>query len=352
MTALTLNPKSLGIIAIICYLAACGPQGEIGDVVEETGEETTRSTTSHHFDFEVRPTTGAAVVDATVCNRSRIQVRVVDPGTRSCSKPRVFMVYRGSAYPSRSVSFNTWTTFDVSRFSGRFELRASCGSDSKARTMYNDRSRPRFSRVYANSSTGYWAKSPTRLSAGGVYDDGYWRASEYRNELTVVPAAGGVTITRSGPSTGTTVTLAEGRYTATLRIIDGCGRRSAARTKTFAVDARRPTVSFSKPSAYAMVHRGSKLKIEVIAGDLVSPTAGMAGTSGLSNVKIYLDNIPGEFTSGRLLCTLNGPWINGFANKKSCTVGASWTRGSHKLIAVAKDRAGNDRRTERRVTVW
>lgn len=353
MRAHTINSKTLGIIALICSLAACGMEAEIGSADEVASDEASRTTFSNRMDIEVRLRGTSTLVNPAACNQSHIEARVVDPGTRSCSRPRIYLVYNNTAHPSRSISFNSWTLFDIRALRGRFELRADCGGVHKIKTVYNDFTRPTFTSVSVNGTSSYWKSARVRVSPAGLGDDSAWRSSQYRHVVRLVPAAGGPVMNHSGPTTTAVFsTIAEGRYTGTLRIADGCGRVSNTKSTTFAVDSRRPTVSFSRPYNNAMVRRNAKLKVEVIAGDLVSPTAGMAGTSGLSTVKIYLDAVTGEFSSGKLLCTLKGPWINGFANKASCLVGTTWTRGSHKLIAVARDRAGNTRLTERTIRVY
>jgi V8-like Glu-specific endopeptidase len=203
---------------------------------------------------------------------------------------------------------------------------------------------PRYDRVQLYGDRyGYWTRNRAHLqlvNARSTAAD-WWFPEDFR---TRVELAGSFTYILQGTEP-TIPTLAEGRYSAVVKLRDGCGNYSTPRTINFGIDDTDPTVSITKPSSYASVNRFQKLTVEVIAGDMMS---------GLSKVEIWYDHAPDddEFTVERKLCTMPGPWMTGpFANKGSCTFTVDFPTGFRKIVAVATDRAGNQKTYTRTIFV-
>jgi hypothetical protein len=303
------------------------------------------ATSSDPFLVEARHGSTRELINRTTCSPSTVQGRVV-PLDASCTNAQLTLWRGSTVLASANVPARSWATFSVGSVSGRLKLRATCGGVTRYKVFNRDTAAPSFSAAAVGSSS--WTNNPPRLLVQGLSDDGWWLGSEYRTWVNLDGAHAG-TFDGVGADLGS---LSEGAHSARVWVRDACNRWSGSRNLSFNVDTRPPTVSFKRPSSGAVVARNSSLTVEVIAGDPGLMPLDRQRLSGLASVRLYLDDLPGELSGGQLLCTFPGPWMLGFASSSSCTVTASWPYGAHKLVAIARDRAGNETRVERDITVW
>jgi V8-like Glu-specific endopeptidase len=203
---------------------------------------------------------------------------------------------------------------------------------------------PLYNRVQLfESRYGYWTRNRARLELINPRSPAadWWFLEDFRTRVEIAGASNYIL-------QGTTPRLpmlAEGRHSAVVKLLDGCGNLSAPRTINFGIDDTDPTVSITSPANNAAVNRLQKLTVQVVAGDL---------TSGISKVEIWYDHAPDddEFTVERKLCTMGGPWMTGpFANTASCQFLVDFSPGFRKIVAVATDRAGNQKTYTRTIFV-
>ncbi len=295
------------------------------------------------FKVEVRDASDD-LVNRTLCGPATLSARVL-PLTGTCAHATISLFHGGVSLVSAVVTPYTWHSFNVGAFSGAIDVRATCGGETHSQRVNLDHTAPTFTAV---SVGGAWSSDPVRVSLSGVSDDGWWLSSEYTTAIHL----DGVYQGRFNGVGATLSGVAAGAHTLRATLQDGCGRRSTSRDVSFNVDRTAPTIAFSSPAASALVLRTSALSVSVVGGDPSGYPIDATRVSGVASARLYLDGLPAELGGGAALCTFSGPWITGFATTVSCTVPAfTLPVGTHQLLAVITDRAGNQATAQRSIVV-
>lgn len=268
----------------------------------------------------------------------------VDGFFDNCSRARVEVVRGSIVRQVLYVSEDEQNFIELGGMNNRIELRTYCGTENVTRQVYRDIYPPTFrgisvlSRI-SNSGPVIQTRNPVRLDVYGLYDDGYWLNNDYTIEAVIDGH------TRRNGSGGTTINLGNlslERHTVDVKIQDGCGCWSEEQSLTFDVVSTSLEVSFVRPNEGASVNPGSNLVIEVDV---------RATGSAIESVVLSLDHEIDEFGYNHLY-DFPGPWALGSNNRKCCTIRANWSRGDHKLIIVAYNRAGQRTKIERNINVY
>jgi hypothetical protein len=210
-------------------------------------------------------------------------------------------------------------------------IRAQKGSLRAEKTIHLDYEPPTFNRVVVSPN-------PRRehsfiISAEGYRDDGYWNTSDYEVLVTLDGRP-----LRPHPGVSRTIdNVRPGSHHVTVRIKDGARRMSTIKKAKFNVGVAGPQLAFVRPAANATVRRGSNLAVSVRASD----------PEGITRLSLYLDRVSEDEFNPTKLCVFPGTFGARRAEEKACNARANWTRGSHKLIAVAVDNSGQTTTIER-----
>lgn len=162
----------------------------------------------------------------TVCGKLVGRAKNVHP---TCTTASVQVIQGSLLRDTVSIHELESITIPVSSsLDNRVELRGRCGSERDTVVVWKDRTRPSFGSVNVFSSDGSLCLEPIDLS-----DDGYWNTSDYQAAVRLNGAVEVVVDGIVGRLTG----VVPGTHSASLRLIDGCGRRSASRTVEFIVSS-------------------------------------------------------------------------------------------------------------------
>ena len=185
-----------------------------------------------------------------------------------------------------------------------------------------------FEGVTIEGVAGYWTHNPLSFKVQGVQSNGRWFDEEYITYIT----AGAMTWDFLGLRP--VVTLPEGEHIAQVHIEDGCGTISATHELAIGVDDTPPVVQIIQPADDWLVPQGSSLTVGVAVEDTMS---------GPASVELWLDYPGSEFDPASKLCDFPGPWPPGTTTTDNCAMTADFLPGEHRLSAVVKDAAGNEK---------
>jgi hypothetical protein len=235
---------------------------------------------------------------------------------------------------NNGIVLKTWDAIDMEgnqlvryhpKRINRVDLTVICGNQHPHKAIHLDYKPPTFDiSVETREMSAF-------ISAIHIQDDGYWLSNDYRMNVVL---DNNLVYTTSN-TTMELKNLSYGRHSATVELIDGFGHRSNTESTSFEIIPNPIHLAFFYPGENAPILHGTPLIV-------------VLRVSNASELEIFRDYID-EFLYTRIF-NVNFPVES--TDAIPIQIPVNLPLGKHKLIAVARDKSGNEVRTERTVIVF